>query len=43
MMILDEADEMFDMGFRDDIELVMNTLPEERQTIFFSQQWHQKY
>ncbi|NLL82025.1 MAG: DEAD/DEAH box helicase [Tissierellia bacterium] len=36
MMILDEADEMFDMGFRDDIELVMNTLPEERQTIFFS-------
>lgn len=36
MMILDEADEMFDMGFRDDIELVMNTLPTERQTIFFS-------
>lgn len=36
MMVLDEADEMFDMGFRDDIELVMNTLPEERQTIFFS-------
>lgn len=36
MMILDEADEMFDMGFRDDIELVMNTLPAERQTIFFS-------
>jgi ATP-dependent RNA helicase DeaD len=36
MMVLDEADEMFDMGFRDDIELVMNTLHEERQTIFFS-------
>lgn len=36
MMVLDEADEMFDMGFRDDIELVMNTLPVERQTIFFS-------
>lgn len=36
MMVLDEADEMFDMGFRDDIELVMNTLPNERQTIFFS-------
>ncbi|TFZ39189.1 DEAD/DEAH box helicase [Soehngenia saccharolytica] len=35
-MVLDEADEMFDMGFRDDIELVMNTLPKERQTIFFS-------
>lgn len=36
LMVLDEADEMFDMGFRDDIELVMNTLHEERQTIFFS-------
>ena len=36
MMILDEADEMFDMGFRDDIELVMNGLHEEKQTIFFS-------
>jgi len=35
-MVLDEADEMFDMGFRDDIELVMNTLSDERQTIFFS-------
>lgn len=36
IMVLDEADEMFDMGFRDDIELVMNTLSEERQTVFFS-------
>src|SRR5690606_9412909 len=27
---------IFDMGFRDDIELVMNTLPDDRQTIFFS-------
>lgn len=36
MLILDEADEMFDMGFRDDIELIINHLPEERQTIFFS-------
>lgn len=36
MMILDEADEMFDMGFRDDIELVMNGLHEDKQTIFFS-------
>ena len=36
MMVLDEADEMFDMGFRDDIALVMNDLGEERQTIFFS-------
>lgn len=36
MMVLDEADEMFDMGFRDDIELVMNKLKADRQTIFFS-------
>ncbi len=36
MMVLDEADEMFDMGFRDDIALVMNGLSEDRQTIFFS-------
>ncbi len=36
MVVLDEADEMFDMGFRDDIEWVMNRLNEERQTIFFS-------
>ena len=36
MMVLDEADEMFDMGFRDDIAFVMNELREERQTIFFS-------
>ncbi|MGO1468419.1 MAG: DEAD/DEAH box helicase [Tissierella sp.] len=35
-MILDEADEMFDMGFRDDIALVMDRLHEDRQTIFFS-------
>lgn len=35
-MVLDEADEMFDMGFRDDMELVISGLQEERQTIFFS-------
>ena len=36
MMVLDEADEMFDMGFRDDIEFVMNKIDVNRQTIFFS-------
>lgn len=36
MVVLDEADEMFDMGFRDDIEWIMNRMPEERQTVFFS-------
>lgn len=35
-MVLDEADEMFDMGFRDDMELVISGLQEDRQTIFFS-------
>ncbi|MBX0289347.1 DEAD/DEAH box helicase [Hymenobacter sp. HSC-4F20] len=36
MIILDEADEMLDMGFRDDIETVLTKMPEERQTVFFS-------
>ncbi|NLW22914.1 MAG: DEAD/DEAH box helicase [Tissierellia bacterium] len=36
MLVLDEADEMFDMGFRDDIELIINKVPKERQTILFS-------
>ncbi len=35
-IVLDEADEMLKMGFREDIELVLSTLPEERQTILFS-------
>lgn len=36
MMVLDEADEMLDMGFREDIELIMKKIPLERQTILFS-------
>jgi ATP-dependent RNA helicase DeaD len=36
IMILDEADEMLDMGFRDDIELILKSIPEERQIVFFS-------
>jgi len=36
MVILDEADEMLDMGFREDIETILQTTPEERQTIMFS-------
>ncbi|MCC9165597.1 DEAD/DEAH box helicase [Pontibacter harenae] len=35
-IILDEADEMLDMGFRDDIEFVLKQMPEDRQTILFS-------
>ncbi len=36
MVMLDEADEMLDMGFRDDIEMILSKTPEERQTTFFS-------
>lgn len=36
MVILDEADEMLNMGFRDDIETILKDIPEERQTILFS-------
>ena len=36
MAVLDEADEMLDMGFRDDIEEILKTSPKERQTVMFS-------
>jgi len=36
IIILDEADEMLDMGFRDDIETIVKKIPEQRQTILFS-------
>ena len=35
-IILDEADEMLNMGFREDIELILTRLPEDRQTVLFS-------
>jgi ATP-dependent RNA helicase DeaD len=35
-IILDEADEMLNMGFREDIETILQGTPEERQTILFS-------
>ncbi len=34
--VLDEADEMLDMGFIDDIEWILEQAPEERQTALFS-------
>ena len=34
--VLDEADEMLDMGFREDMEAILSETPEERQTALFS-------
>ena len=36
MVVLDEADEMLDMGFREDIEFILNETPSTRQTVMFS-------
>ncbi len=35
-LILDEADEMLNMGFREDIEAILEFIPDERQTVLFS-------
>ncbi|NLW16095.1 MAG: DEAD/DEAH box helicase [Firmicutes bacterium] len=36
MVVLDEADEMLNMGFMEDIETILGELPAERQTLLFS-------
>ena len=36
MVVLDEADEMLDMGFAEDLEAILDAAPPERQTILFS-------
>jgi ATP-dependent RNA helicase DeaD len=36
VIILDEADRMLDMGFSEDLEAIMQFLPEDRQTLLFS-------
>jgi len=35
-VVLDEADEMLNMGFIDDIEAILSNVPEKRQTLLFS-------
>lgn len=35
-VVLDEADEMLDMGFRDDLEFILDATPPERRTLMFS-------
>jgi ATP-dependent RNA helicase DeaD len=34
--VLDEADEMLDLGFREDLEFILNAAPETRRTLMFS-------
>jgi len=35
-LVLDEADEMLDMGFKDDLDAVLSETPQEKQTLLFS-------
>lgn len=35
-VVLDEADEMLDMGFRDDLEEILDATPDRRRTLLFS-------
>ncbi|MDQ1631502.1 MAG: ATP-dependent helicase DeaD [Frankiaceae bacterium] len=35
-VVLDEADEMLDMGFADELDAILDQLPEQRQTVLFS-------
>ena len=36
VLVLDEADEMLDMGFREELEAILGAAPEERRTVLFS-------
>jgi ATP-dependent RNA helicase DeaD len=36
VVVLDEADEMLDLGFRDDLEFILSVTPQDRRTLLFS-------
>lgn len=36
VVVLDEADEMLDLGFREDLEFILDAAPDERRTLLFS-------
>lgn len=36
MLVLDEADRMLELGFRDDLDRLLRSMPQRRQTLFFS-------
>ena len=36
VVVLDEADEMLDLGFREDLEFILDAAPQERRTLLFS-------
>ncbi len=35
-MVLDEADEMLDLGFREELEFILSEAPDDRRTLMFS-------
>ena len=39
VVVLDEADEMLDMGFAEDIEAILGHTPQDRQTVLFAGPW----
>lgn len=36
ILVLDEADHLLNMGFRQDIEKIISSVPKQRQTLLFS-------